>query len=225
MKAELMRNLRCQWRPLAQCLGIAAGLTVFLCLCCVFCAPVDAIAQTVAVCFGPFAAASWLMMGIGTSINFYTQSAFLYLTLGTTRAGIFAARQIADLCFCTAGALVTAAGIAVTGLGAAGMGGAPAAFFGVLFLLCQLTELSGLLAYRYGKWGMIFYALGTLVLCGVSGCFVGMVAGSRSMKTLEILWQWLSGMPLAAISAGLILGGAVTAAATWRIFRRAQVKV
>ena len=74
---------------MAQCLGLAGGLTAFLCLCCVFCAPIDAIARTVMVCFGPFAAASWLMIGIGMSINFYTQSAFLYLMMGTTRAGIF----------------------------------------------------------------------------------------------------------------------------------------
>ena len=114
---SVARNLRCQWKPMAQCLGLAGGLTAFLCLCCVFCAPIDAIARTVMVCFGPFAAASWLMIGIGMSINFYTQSAFLYLMMGTTRAGIFVVRQLANLLFCAVGALAVTAGLAAMGCG------------------------------------------------------------------------------------------------------------
>ncbi len=225
MREGVVRNLRCQWWPLAQCLGVAAGLTAFLCLCCVFCAPVDAIPETVAVCFGPFAAASWLMMGIGTSINFYPQSAFLYLRLGTTRAGVFAVRQLANLCFCGAGALALAAGIALTGLDMKGLGGVPFAFFAALFLIDTLTELSGLLAYRYGKWGMVFYALSIVLLCAVSGVFIGMVAGDQRMQALQQLARWAAGLPLAAAGGLMLAGGALTAAACWVFFRSAQVKV
>ena len=225
MRESVARNLRCQWKPMAQCLGLAGGLTAFLCLCCVFCAPIDAIARTVMVCFGPFAAASWLMTGIGMSINFYTQSAFLYLMMGTTRAGIFVVRQLANLLFCAVGALAVTAGLAAMGMWTEGMYAAPLAFFGALFLACDLTELFGLLAYRYGKWGMFFYALGILLLGGVSGFFVGVVAGDQRAQTLQILLRWASGLPFVALSALLLLGGALTAAMSWAFFRRAQVKV
>ena len=225
MRESFVRNLRCQRRPLAQGLGAAVGLTAFLCLCCVFCAPVDAIPETVAACFGPFAAASWLMIGIGMSSNFYPQSAFLYLMLGTTRAGVFAVRQLTNLCFSAVGALAVAVGLAVTGLETSGLGGVPLAFFAALFLIGALTELSGLLAYRYGKWGMILYGLSIFLLCAVSGCFIGLVAGDQRAQALQQLMRWMAGLPLAAIGGLMLAGGALAAAVCWGFFRNAQVKV
>lgn len=224
MRGTIRNNLYCQWRPLAFSLGGAAGLTAFLCLCCVFCAPVDAIGETVAVCFGPFAAASWLLIGFGISLNFYPQSAFLYLLFGTTRRGVFLVRVLADLCFAAAGALVTAVGVLLTGLWNTGMAGAPFAFFGGLFFACQLTELCGLLSYRYGKWGMIFYAFGILVLCIFSAFFVGMVAGDERGDAMLQLLRWIAGLPLAAIGGLSLTGGVVMAAVCWGFFRRAAVK-
>ena len=73
--------------------------------------------------------------------------------------------------------------------------------------------------------GMFFYALGILLLCGVSGFFVGVVAGDQRAQTLQILLRWASGLPFVALSALLLLGGALTTAMSWAFFRRAQVKV
>ena len=224
MRKTVLHNLRCQWKPLALSLAGAAGLTAFLCLCCIFCAPVDAIGETVAVCFGPFAAASWLLIAIGLSLNFYPQSAFLYLLLGTTRRGVFLVRVLADLCFAAAGGLVAAVGVLLAGLWNAGMAGAPVALFGGLFFAAQLTELCGLLSYRYGKWGMLFYAFGILVLCSFSGFFVGMVAGEDWGGALDQLLRWMAALPLVSIGGLLLVCGGVVAALCWGFFRRAAVK-
>ena len=225
MKQTILRNLRCQWRPLAGALAGAAALTGFLCLCCVFCAPIDAIGETVAVSFAPFAAGSWILIGFGLSLSFYTQSAFLYLLLGTTRKGIFVVRQLADLCFCLAGALATAIGVAVTGLWGTELSGAPFAFFCGLFLICQMTELCGLLAYRFGKWGMIFYAIGIFVFCVFGGIFVGALAGDERVEMLRQMMRWAIHLPLVTAGGLMLVAGALLAAASWLIFRRAQVKV
>ena len=225
MSTSIARNLRCQWRPLAISLMAAAAMTGFLCLCALLCAPVNAIGLVVAGCFGPFVAASWLLMGIGFSLNFYTQYAFLYLMLGTTRAGVFAARQLSTLCYCGVGALVTAAGVWVNGLWTAGVGDAAIAFFAGLFLLCQLTEICGLLAYRYGKWGMIFYGLGICLLCGISGSFITMlVAGDHPVTGVQELFLWTARLPLIAAGGVMLAGGVIIAAMSWFFFRRAQVK-
>ena len=105
MRDSLLRNLRGQGRANALAAGAVLLTVLGLCLFSALTAPVDAIAETVSQNFAIYVPLACLLWSMGTSLPFYAVTGPYYLSMGSTRRGIFVVQQLFKVAFCGAGAL------------------------------------------------------------------------------------------------------------------------
>ena len=225
MRDSLLRNLRGQGRANALAAGAVLLTVLGLCLFSALTAPVDAIAETVSQNFAIYVPLACLLWSMGTSLPFYAVTGPYYLSMGSTRRGIFVVQQLFKVAFCGAGALFMFLCLQLSGNAPQGLGGTALLAFGSLLLMDSFGELEGLLAYRYGKWGMILYSVAIFLLCLFGGGLVGFFAASgESAGTAAKLLRWLTGLPQVGIAGLAVAAAALLSALTWVFFRRTAVK-
>ncbi|MBC5580491.1 hypothetical protein H8S23_03130 [Anaerofilum sp. BX8] len=226
MRDSLLRNLRCQGHTALLSAGGVLITVLALCLFSALTAPVDAIAQTVGQNFVVYIPVSCMLWSMGISLNFYAVCAPNYLSLGSTRGGIFVVQQLIKVLFCGLGCAVMFGSLKLFGGPQEALGGTALLAFGSLLLLDGAGELAGLLAYRYGKWAMLLYGLVIFVICLFAGGVFGIFAASSQVEDnlAARLLQWAAGLPAAGIAGLAVAGSAVLAAVTWIFFRRTAVK-
>ncbi|MDY4784673.1 hypothetical protein [Pygmaiobacter massiliensis] len=229
MNQGMIRNLKYQGRIMGEMLLYtlltAAAMLVWQALT----TPLSYLAANLAVnsvLFLVFAAFIW---SAGCFLAMHTSYMPYMLAMGTTRKASFAVCQLSKLGY--------ALGIIVIGLIANGFIGALSSeeklpFTGSIILLvfcatiffCSMMEVVGIMAKRFGKWGMIAYVIICMIMGGVVGGTVAMSGTGTLADIAQHLIHWSSGNGLLFAACGLLLLlSALSTLLCWRIYRKIEV--
>lgn len=229
MNQGMIRNLKYQGRIMGEMLLYTLLTTAALLVWQALTTPLSYLAANLAVnsvMFLIFAAFIW---SAGCFLAMHTSYMPYMLSMGSTRKASFAVCQLSKLIY--------AVGILVIGLIANGLIGMIAPeetlpFTGSIILLvfsstilfCSMMEVVGIMAKRYGKWGMIAYVIICMVLGGVVGGTVAMSGSGTLGDIAQHLIHWSSGNGLLLAACGLmLLLSDLSSLVCWRIYRKIEV--
>lgn len=229
MNQGMIRNLKYQGRVMGEMLLYTLLTTAALLVWQALTTPLSYLAANLAASSVVYLMFSALIWSAGCFLAMHTSYLPYMLSMGSTRKASFAVCQLSKAGY--------ALGIVVIGLMANGFIGMLSpqeklpftgsvvllVFFGVLFF-CSMMEVVGIMAKRFGKWGVVVYVIICMIMGGAVGATFAMSGSDAIGEIAGQLVYWASGNGLLLAACGLLLLlSALSSLLCWRLFRKIEV--
>lgn len=228
MKEGILRNLRYQLRLFWQAMGTALGLTAVLLVWQALTTPLSYLAENLAISAVSFSVFTMLFTAMAIFMSMHTTLLPAALSMSSTRKATFWSSQLTRLLYAAG---TVALGAAANGVVCLLLPGAAWLFGGRLALLAALAtaalagvaQLFGLVAHRFGKWGVLLYSVFFAVIGMGAGIFFAMSGKGDFYTVLKAGVGHLAGGWFTVGCLVQLVLVVVTAVATALLYRKADL--